>query len=72
MDALRATLDSTDGQVATVSRTSSPPPLDLLSPPPVVAEYWCHTQVIHSFLPFSILSKGACNKDEIRLDDKQF
>ncbi|CAH8598849.1 unnamed protein product [Schistosoma haematobium] len=45
MDALRATLDSTDGQVATVSRTSSPPPLDLLSPPPVVAEYWCHTQV---------------------------
>ncbi|XP_018652522.1 hypothetical protein Smp_151050 [Schistosoma mansoni] len=45
MDALRATLDSTDGQVATVSRTSSPPPSDLLSPPPVVAEYWCHTQV---------------------------
>ncbi|CAH8852679.1 unnamed protein product [Trichobilharzia szidati] len=45
MDALRATLDSTDGQVATVSRTSSPPPLDLISPPPIVAEYWCHTQV---------------------------
>ncbi|VDP91051.1 unnamed protein product [Echinostoma caproni] len=44
MDALRATLDSTDGQVATVSRTSSPPPLDILTPP-VVAEYWCHTQV---------------------------
>ncbi|VDP02550.1 unnamed protein product [Schistosoma margrebowiei] len=59
MDALRATLDSTDGQVATVSRTSSPPPLDLLSPPPVVAEYWCHTQVIHSFLPFSILPKES-------------
>ncbi|CAL8099182.1 unnamed protein product [Calicophoron daubneyi] len=44
MEALRATLDSTDGQVATVSRTSSPPPLDVLTPP-VVAEYWCHTQV---------------------------
>ncbi|TPP56080.1 Speckle-type POZ protein [Fasciola gigantica] len=44
MDALRATLDSTDGQVTTVSRTSSPPPLDILTPP-VVAEYWCHTQV---------------------------
>ncbi|KAG5452460.1 Protein roadkill [Clonorchis sinensis] len=44
MEALRTTLDSTDGQVATVSRTSSPPPLDVLTPP-VVAEYWCHTQV---------------------------
>lgn len=44
MEPLRTTLDSTDGQVATVSRTSSPPPLDLLTPP-IVAEYWCHTQV---------------------------
>ncbi|KAA3676300.1 speckle-type POZ protein [Paragonimus westermani] len=44
MEALRTTLDSTDGQVATVSRTSSPPPLDVLAPP-IVAEYWCHTQV---------------------------
>lgn len=44
MDVLRGTLDSTDGQVATVSRTSSPPPYDFTAPP-IVAEYWCHTQV---------------------------
>nr|VZI16264.1 unnamed protein product [Spirometra erinaceieuropaei] len=47
MDTPRLILDSTDGQnaqVATVSRTSSPPPLDAFNPP-VVAEYWCHTQV---------------------------
>ncbi|VDL95016.1 unnamed protein product [Schistocephalus solidus] len=47
MDTPRLILDSTDGQnaqVATVSRTSTPPPLDAFNPP-VVAEYWCHTQV---------------------------
>lgn len=44
------TLDTTDNahnaQVATVSRTSSPPPTSLDAfAQPVVAEYWCHTQV---------------------------
>ncbi|VDD76258.1 unnamed protein product [Mesocestoides corti] len=51
MDVQRfTTLDTTDtgqtAQVATVSRTYSPPPPSLDSfAPPVVAEYWCHTQV---------------------------
>nr|CDS24579.1 protein roadkill [Echinococcus granulosus] len=58
MDVQRfATLDTTDtgqnAQVATVSRTATPPPPQPPPPsasleafaPPVVAEYWCHTQV---------------------------